>query len=82
MSQLSKLLEKFINTPHPTWSDVISLLKKLGYKQIEGDGSRVKIVNTDKKSIIDLHRPHPGNTIKSYTKKDIMKELKDRGIIK
>jgi len=82
MSQLEKLLEKFINTPFPKWDDLVSLLKKLGYKQLEGDGSRVKFVNLNKQSIIELHRPHPQNTIKTYIKKDIIKELKDRGLIK
>lgn len=82
MSQLEKLLEQFINTPFPKWSEVINLMKKLGYNKLEGDGSRVKFVNTEKKSIIELHRPHPQNTIKTYTKKDIIKELKDKGFIK
>lgn len=82
MSQLEKLLEKFINTPFPKWDELVSLLKKLGYKQLDGDGSRVKFVNLNKQSIIELHRPHPQNTIKTYIKKDIIKELKDRGLIK
>lgn len=82
MSQLEKLLEQFINTPFPKWSEVINLMKKLGYNKLEGDGSRVKFVNTEKKSIIEFHRPHPQNTIKTYTKKDIIKELKDKRFIK
>jgi len=82
MSQLDKLLVNFINTPFPKWNDVSSLLKKLGYEKLEGDGSRVKFVNLEKQSIIELHRPHPQNTIKAYTKKDIIKELKERGLIK
>jgi len=82
MSQLEKLLENFINTPFPKWSDVARLLNQLGYEKLEGDGSRVKFVNLEKQSIIVLHKPHPQNTIKTYTKKDIIKELKDRGLIK
>jgi hypothetical protein len=34
------------------------------------------------KSVIELHRPHPENTIKMYAKKDIINELKDKGFIK
>ena len=82
MSHTKKLLEQFINTPFPKWSEVVTLLKKLGYKRLEGEGSRVKFVNLEKKSLIELHRPHPENTIKTYTKKDIIKELKDKGFIK
>jgi predicted RNA binding protein YcfA (HicA-like mRNA interferase family) len=82
MSQLEKLLEQFINTPFPKWSDVLALMKKLGYRKLEGDGSRVKFVNLEMKSVIELHRPHPENTIKMYAKKDIINELKDKGFIK
>lgn len=82
MSHTKKLLEEFINTPFPKWNDVVSLFKKIGYEKIEGEGSRVKFVNLEKKSIIELHRPHPQNTIKTYTKKDIIKELKVKGFIK
>ena len=82
MSHTRKLLEKFINTPFPKWDDLITLMKKLGYKQLEGGGSRVKLVNLEMKSIIELHRPHPQNTIKTYTMKDIIKELTDKGFIK
>ena len=82
MSQTKKLLEQFINSPLPKWSELIVLMKKLGYKKLEGDGSRVKFVNIEIKSVIELHKPHPQNTIKLYTKKDIIKELKDKGFIK
>ena len=82
MSQLEKLLEQFINTPFPKWSEVLTLFKKLGYKKLEGEGSRVKFVNPEKKSVIELLRPHPENTIKTYTKKDIINELKNKGVIK
>lgn len=82
MNPLEKLLERFINTPFPKWSEVLALIKKLGYKKFEGDGSRIKFVNLEKKSIIELHLPHPQNTIKAYTKKDIIKKLKEQGVIK
>jgi len=82
MSQLEKILENFINSPFPKWDEVSQLLKKLGYKQIEGTGSRVKFIHLDKNSVISLHKPHPGNTIKTYTKKDIENELKRMGVLK
>ena len=82
MSQTKKSLEQFINTPLPKWSELIALMKKLGYKKLEGDGSRVKFVNIEIKSVIELHKPHSQNTIKLYAKKDIIKELKDKGFIK
>ncbi len=81
MSQVENLLEQFINTPFPKWSEVLTLMKKLGYKKLEGDGSRIKFVHLEKKSVLELHRPHPENTIKRYVKKDILNELKDKEFI-
>lgn len=81
MSKAEKLLTDFINTPYPKWREVENLLNQLGYEKKEGDGSRVKFVNKELESVIDLHKPHPGNTIKTYVKKNIVKLLKDEGFI-
>ncbi|EIC30096.1 MULTISPECIES: type II toxin-antitoxin system HicA family toxin [Methylomicrobium] len=79
MSNQKKLFKEFINTPFPTWNDVEHLLKKLGYQKIDKKGSAVEFWNESKKSSILLHRPHPGNTIKTYTKKDIIEQIKKAG---
>ncbi len=52
MSQLEKLLEQFINTPFPQWSEVLTLMKKLGYVKKEGRGSRLEFWHEQKGSSI------------------------------
>lgn len=81
MSQLEKLLEQFINTPFPQWSEVLTLMKKLGYVKKEGRGSRLEFWHKQKGSSILLHKPHPANTIKAYVKKDLINKLKEAGFI-
>ena len=82
MSKTDKLLESFINTPCPTWKDLVTLLGKFGYVKLEGKGSRVRFVNAEKRSVFELHRPHPSNTIKAYIKSEIVRELTIQGFIK
>lgn len=82
MSQIEKAIEKFINSPFPKWDDVVNVLGRLGYAKIEKEGSRIEFWNKEKNSSILLHKPHPGNTIKTYTKKDIIEKLKKSGFIK
>lgn len=81
MGQLEKLLEKFINSPSPKWEELERLLKKLDYIKQEGIGSRVKFINKEKDSAIDLHKPHPENTIKTYVKKIVIEKLKQAGFL-
>jgi predicted RNA binding protein YcfA (HicA-like mRNA interferase family) len=82
VSKTDKLLESFISTPFPEWKDLVALLGKFGYVKLEGKGSRVRFVNLDKQSVFELHRPHPSNTIKTYVKNEIIRELTAQGFIK
>lgn len=82
MSKTDKLLESFISTPFPAWKDLVTLLGKLGYVKLEGRGSRIRFVNLDKQSVFELHRPHPSNTIKTYVKNEIIRELTIQEFIK
>jgi len=80
MSQLEKLLEQFSNTPFPKWSEVLTLMKKLGYVKNERRGSRLEFWHEEKNSSIYC-TSHIGNTIKTYTKKDIIEKLKKAGLL-
>jgi predicted RNA binding protein YcfA (HicA-like mRNA interferase family) len=60
-----------------TWGDLVTLLTGLGYRQVEGSGSRVKFAH-DSAAPISLHRPHPGNEIKAYVKRLVLEHLKNR----
>lgn len=82
MSRHEKLLAKLLKRQGPfTWAELVTLLRGLGYSLIEGDGSRVKFDNGNPLAMISLHKPHPGNELKSYIKKQIIEQLKAGGLI-
>lgn len=67
-----------------TYQEISYLLGKLGYTESQKgktSGSRVTFVNMLDKHIIRLHKPHPGNELKSYVKREIIAELKDKKLI-
>ncbi len=82
MSKSDKLKAKLKNKDAAfTWSELVTLLTSLGYMQLEGSGSRVKFSNGDPEQLISLHRPHPGNELKSYIRKQIIQTLSEGGLI-
>ncbi len=85
MSRKEKLIKRFLSQPKDfTYQEMVTMLSFLGYEeQTKGktSGSRVRFHNYDKKSIIDIHRPHPANVIKSATMKDVFEKLVTAKII-
>lgn len=82
MSKHEKLIAKLLNKQAVfTWQELAALLRGLGYRQIEGDGSRVKFDNGDPRAMINMHKPHPGNELKSYAKRQVIEHLKMGGLI-
>lgn len=80
MSKKAKLIQKFTTVPQRsdlTYDELNTLLENLGYKKIEGSGSRVKFFNEEIRDLILLHKPHPGNILNKATIKDIQKKLKN-----
>lgn len=75
---LTKLLNEQINV---TWPELVTLLRWLGYTQIEGAGSRVKFDIGDPSAMITLHKPHPGNELKHYIRRQIIEQLKSGELI-
>lgn len=68
MSKTDKLLERLLSRPKVfKWDELERLLRSLGYRRLEGSGSRVKFDNGDPHGLIVLHKPHPGNEIKPLT---------------
>ena len=65
MANIEKLYEQLLHSRNNfTWQQVKRLLTLLGYKEIQGSGSRVRFVNKDlTPKIIMLHKPHPTNEI-------------------
>ena len=64
-----------------TWQELETLLRRLGYERREGSGSRVKFSNGDPLQLIGLHRPHPGNELKRYARRQVIEKLEDGGLI-
>ena len=79
MTTKQKLIERFKSLPKDfTFDELSVLLKGFGYdvsNKGKTSGSRVRFINTGSKSIIDLHKPHPGNIIKTGALKDIYDKL-------
>ena len=82
MSKHEKRLEKLRQSGNTfEWSDLVTLMSRLGYQMSEMEGSRVRFFNAEKDHIIRLHKPHPENYIKGGALKDVKTQLKDRGFL-
>lgn len=63
-----------------TYDEAKSLLTRLGYTEYtkgKTSGSRVAFVKNGVK--IMLHKPHPGNEMRSYSVQDLKKQLEATG---
>ena len=82
MTKHEKLIAKLLN-PYAalTWQELTALLSGLGYHPMEGSGSRVKFDNGNPEAGISLHRPHPGNEIKAYVRRQVIEHLKTGGLL-
>ena len=85
MSKFEKLLERFLKRPKDfTYDELVRLLSAFGYigdSKGKTSGSRMIFYNERLQHPIMLHKPHPGNILKQYQIKDIMKELKDKNVL-
>jgi hypothetical protein len=79
MGKLEKLLDRLNNgTGTITYQELKYLLSCLGYKELstgKTSGSRVAFWNDEKKDIIRLHKPHPGNELRDYQRQLIREHL-------
>lgn len=73
MSQKNKLIERLLTVPKDfTYNEAKTLLFSLGYEEDtkgKSSGSRVAFIHSETKVIFQLHKPHPGNTMKVYAVK-------------
>jgi len=80
MSKKEKLLRKFLEIPPKkdlTFNELETLLLSCGYIKLEGKGSAVKFYHEEKDNLINLHKPHPSNILKTYLVKQIQEKLKE-----
>lgn len=84
MGTKDKLIARFKRLPSDfTFDELVRMLRLLGYEMnTKGRTSGSRLVFKDRVgNPIMIHRPHPGNTVKSYAMKQILDELIDKGKI-
>jgi hypothetical protein len=85
MSKIKKLINKLQSKPKDfSFGELGKILRHFGYKEYKSGkttGSRRAFVNSSTKYIIRIHKPHPGNILKSYQIDYIVNELKSQGLI-
>ncbi len=85
MSRKEKLLLRLLSRPKDfTYAELKTLLGYYGYQEFQGgntSGSAVKFYHETTKRFFTLHRPHPGNIIKTYLIIKVIEFLKEDGII-
>ncbi len=80
-SKQAKVLRQVFTDPvsaNLDWVDVENLLLSVGCQLIEGSGSRVRFVFSDR--MASFHRPHPEHTAKRYQIRDARVFLRQIGI--
>lgn len=84
MGTKEKLIERFKSIPSDfTFDEMERLLSIFGFERSnkgKTSGSRVIFKNSDGTPIM-LHKPHPGNVVKSYAVKQVLQELKNKGML-
>lgn len=85
MSSKDKLIARFLLLPSDfTFDELERLLKVLGYtKSNKGKTSGSRVIFKDKEGHpIMLHKPHPGNIVKTYALRQVLEELQSKGYLK
>lgn len=81
MTKIDKALERFYSIPKDfTWDELVKVLESIGYSEIKKGktgGSRRKFSNSAK-HIINLHKPHPENIVKTYALKQVIESLESQ----
>lgn len=84
MSRKEKLKERFLSVPKDfTWDELITLLAGLGFEEVKTGktgGSRRRFVNSAE-VMINLHKPHPHNTLKRYQIEQVIEILRQEGLL-
>ena len=83
MTKFEKALERLKTIPKDfTYDEMKSLLEHLGFEEInkgKTSCSAVSFVRTKDKRVFMFHKPHPGNIVKPYYIKELIKLLDEIG---
>lgn len=82
MSNALKLQKRLLSNPKDfTWDELTKVLASFGYTELKTGktgGSRRKFMD-ENKIIINLHKPHPSNILKTYAIKQVIECLQANG---
>ena len=82
MTKEEKLLKRFLSKPKDlNYDELVQVLKYFGYYEFttgKTTGSAKKFKN-DNNDLINFHKPHPSNIVKSYIINQIIENLKGTG---
>lgn len=85
MSKKHKLIIRLLKIPKDfTWNELHAALLTLGFEEIrttQTSGSRRKFYNSKLGLIVNLHKPHPSNIVKTYALRQVIQKLKDSGLL-
>ena len=85
MGTKEKLIERFKRQPKDfTFDEMVKLLIGFGYtigNKGKTSGSRIRFINKETKSVIDMHKPHPSNIMNEGAMKDVYNKLKNNFLI-
>ena len=82
MAKLEKLISRFKSRPSDfSWNELVTLLERLGFYELQGGGSRVKFFHKKLNCLIQLHKPHPAKTLKHYMVKEVLNVLVNEKLI-
>ena len=83
MSQLEKAKKRLRSQPKDyTYSEARQLLGQLGFVEStkgKTSGSRMKFFRAKDRSILLLHKPHPGDIMSPATVRDLLVTLNNKG---
>ena len=82
MGKRGKLIARLKKVPADfTWNELAAVLQTLGYRELQGRGSRVKFDNGNPDQMINLHKPHAGSIVKRYALRQLIEKLEQGRLI-
>ena len=83
MGKFEKLLERLLSIPSDfSYTEARTVAKHFGYEEKQKgrtSGSRVLLFRASDERKILLHKPHPGDIMKTYAVRDFVETLKRNG---
>lgn len=81
MSKREKLLKRLASRPKDfTWSELVSLMRALGYELERSSGSGRKFIHPVTEATMFIHEPHPAKVLKPYQVDDAIDFLAKEGV--